>query len=745
MGNFDHVIHEACDRAYLPFLRLMLDYPAVRLGLHTSGCLLEWLEQNRGEYFELVRELLSRGQLELLGGGMYEPILPVIPLQDAYMQLAWLQQYLQEHFGVLPSGMWTPERVWEPQMAQIAGMYYRYTLLDDFHFEGNVLPAQLGTEYFETEHEGQGLKLLPISQKLRYTMPFREVHESFDFLRETMSGAESSPLVVFGDDGEKFGVWPDTYNWVYERGWLRDFFAALTENAGWLRLSLPGEVIEQRAPAGRVYIPCRSYREMGEWTRVDPEAAEDGAPGHWRNFLVKYPEVADLRRRIQNLSARISYAAPSLGQERLAAASRALYRAECNCAWWHGVFGGVYLNYLRAALSRELLEAEQEYYSACSGALLETPERRAKRQLDELLAEGRGKEAPGGTAPASLLGNLSAALPSTPTVGIYAPLPMLDPRLRGFDDAYSDLAGRFDGAAEEAMRAQGLAGSSDFMLELPGHLAAWVDAAHGLCLRRLDYYPSRFCWTDVLARRREHYHHKVEHAGLEDAGEHESIHDRVVLKEEGLASRLVVDPQQRVSFTTYFSTVPAADWFMALPAAGTTVDFSSRDFQQAAEAALEPGGAAPALSVVLARQGYSLRKRIALSEAGLELSVELVEGQPPLDSGLFWVEFNFTVLTDSATDRWLELNGQREGLNAALERDGLRSLRLVDEWQGAALSLELAKAARLLSYPVYTVSSSEGGFERTYQGSCFMLGYPPAALRGGIMLSLGVAPLPGRD
>src|SRR3712207_8106989 len=39
-------------------------------------------------------------------------------------------------------------------------------------------------------------------------------------------------------------------------------------------------------------------------------------------------------------------------------AVKELYRAQCNCAYWHGAFGGVYLSFMRGALWHHLLRAE---------------------------------------------------------------------------------------------------------------------------------------------------------------------------------------------------------------------------------------------------------------------------------------------------------------------------------------------------------------------------------------------------
>jgi alpha-amylase len=42
----------------------------------------------------------------------------------------------------------------------------------------------------------------------------------------------------------------------------------------------------------------------------------------------------------------------------LAEATQALYRGQCNCAYWHGAFGGIYLPHLRNAIYHELITAD---------------------------------------------------------------------------------------------------------------------------------------------------------------------------------------------------------------------------------------------------------------------------------------------------------------------------------------------------------------------------------------------------
>src|SRR5262249_54872699 len=113
-GNFDDVLDRAYADCYAPLIELLLEMPAIRCALHYTGALLEWLERKHPEFFAKLRALVERAQVELLGGGFYEPMLAVLPDRDALGQLAMMSDYLERHFGVRPRGMWLAERVWEP-------------------------------------------------------------------------------------------------------------------------------------------------------------------------------------------------------------------------------------------------------------------------------------------------------------------------------------------------------------------------------------------------------------------------------------------------------------------------------------------------------------------------------------------------------------------------------------------------------------------------------------------------------
>jgi alpha-amylase len=317
VGNFDGVFEQAYQDSYLPLLDVFESYPTLPLALHTSGSLMEWLEEHHGEYVDRLAALAAAGRIEIIGGAFYEPILTMLSPRDRVGQIAAYSDWLQKRLGVDVQGMWIPERVWEQALASdLVEAGIRYTLLDDFHFRSAGLTQEELYGYYVTEDDGKVLNVLPGSERLRYSIPFAAPHETIDYLR---SVAEQRPgsVLVFADDGEKFGVWPDTKRHVFDNGWLRQFLDLLVANESWLQVTTPAEVLANVAPLGKVYLPEGSYREMTEWAlptsqitqyeQVRHEMRDDPrwpkiAPlvrgGFWRNFKRKYPEADEMYCRM---------------------------------------------------------------------------------------------------------------------------------------------------------------------------------------------------------------------------------------------------------------------------------------------------------------------------------------------------------------------------------------------------------------------------------------------------------------
>jgi alpha-amylase len=368
VGNLDSVVRNATERCYRPFLEVLSRSPEIRMTLHFSGCLLEWLEANEPDVTRRLRDLSESGQVELMTGGFYEPVLAALPHVDQVGQIDMLSEHLRTEYRAEPTGLWLTERVWEQDVVPaLVDAGVRYTVLDDTMFHAVGVADEDLTGPFVTEHDGRPLLVYAGDRQLRYLIPYKRVERVIHYLE----GSPGDRVFVYADDGEKFGEWPDTYERVYEKGWLEDFFTALTKSGDWLELTTLGEHAESASPRGRVYLPSSSYDEMMTWAlpsaarltlgKMRRELQNDdprgllpflrGAP--WRSFFAKYPEVNHLQKRMLHVSNALHST-----DDPPADAIKELYRAQCNCAYWHGAFGGVYLSFMRGALWHHLLRAE---------------------------------------------------------------------------------------------------------------------------------------------------------------------------------------------------------------------------------------------------------------------------------------------------------------------------------------------------------------------------------------------------
>ena len=372
VGNFTEVIDDAHLRCYGMFIRVLHRYPEFRFSVHFSGWLLDLLYERHPADMKLLAEMTERGQVEWFGSGDCEPVLAAIPHRDRLTQIETLSAKIARYTGTRPRGAWLTERVWESAVAaSLAEAGIEYVAVDDYHFLCTGAAANTLDSFYTTEESGRALDLFPISEQARYRLPFAPADETVAWMEEL--ARQGQRAVIYFDDIEKFGIWPETYNWVYERGWLAQFIEGVLASP-LIRTQTYAEYYAANATRGIVYLPTTSYIEMNEWSLPGPAARtyhalveeekqrgqfEAHKPflrgGIWRNFFSRYPESNWMHKRTLEASERYAALAPALQTAEL---QELLHRAQANDAFWHGLFGGLYLPHLRRAIWNNLLALE---------------------------------------------------------------------------------------------------------------------------------------------------------------------------------------------------------------------------------------------------------------------------------------------------------------------------------------------------------------------------------------------------
>jgi hypothetical protein len=666
VGNFDDVLERAYQQSYLPFVETLARHPAIRTGLHYSGVLLEWLEDAHPEYFELLRTLVNRGQVEIVGGGFYEPILVVIPWEDRLEQITRLAGYIDKHFGRRPKGAWLAERVWEPQLPSSLGAAgVEYTLVDDNHFLGAGFELEQLFGYFTAEDQCHSVKVLPGLKALRYLIPFRGAEETSSFLRQAAS-EHPGGFAAMGDDMEKFGVWPGTYDLCYRDGWLEKFFVELERNAAWLETSTPADSVSSHASFGRADLPTASYTEMMEWSLPTPARNRYHAltaefanrptelpflrGGVWRNFFSKYCESNLLHKKMQHVSAKVRRLGQSRRQDTPFRTARdqartLVLRSQCNDAYWHGVFGGLYSPHLRTALWRSLIQAE-----SIADALTHRGRHFASAESIDFKADGRDE--------------------------IYF-----------YSDRYAALLSPDDGATISA----------------------------------LDCRQSNAALINSLCRRPEAYHAGLKNLASKSSQGVQSIHEQKRTKEAGLERFLNYDrwPQNAFRLKLFGrdkkyddcaivrleeNSGLAAGRYRAVDVSPTKATFASEESND--------WPAEKTFSFAATPQGFEIVCDVALRRTA-----------PGAASMFVGIEIVINFLAPSAPDRYFEIHGQRYPLRWGAATPA-SELRVVDKWQGVSVTLGAPDAQDFWITPIESVSESEDGFERIYQGSQIMAIWP---------------------
>ncbi|MCK5450974.1 MAG: DUF1926 domain-containing protein [Candidatus Omnitrophica bacterium] len=672
VGNFDKVINRACDRCYIPFLKLLGKYPDIKMSLHFTGCLLEWAEEHRPEIISMVQAMVKSGQVEIIGGGFYEPIFSSIPEKDRYRQIQMLNKYVKNTFGSVPQGAWVAERVWEPNLPSL---FYdtgiKYVVLDDTHFIHAGISKDKTYGYYITEDNGKQVAVFPSDKILRYHIPYKMPEDCMNYIRD-VAGRMENPVFVYGDDAEKFGEWPGTHKWVFEEKWLEKFFEKLIQNAEWLNTVKLSDCLKNNNPIGKVYIGATSYDEMLEWSlpadageyyeNVMDDIGYLGKTdwykpfirgGFWRNFMAKYPESDNMNKKMLYVSKKLrEIEQEKINKNDLVSAERELLKGQCNCAFWHGVFGGLYLFHLRQAIYKHLIKSE------------------------------------------SIIDNM--------------------------------VHGDKDFCVKEIMDID--ADGFDEVIVKNRQISLYIDPAEGGVLKELDARILCENLTNSIARRKESYHRKILKKA-EQLNDHmdedvKTIHEGIQVVTPGVKDHIVYDRHNRYSFIDHFckpdiniNSVKKCTYEELGDFVNAFYNFKVKKVSNGESVVMERQGMVDSNNVLL-------KKEFRLPEKGSVFVVKYsIENKgDSILRAVFSPEFNIT-MPQGDSDRYsVMVEGDKPlgKLSATFAADPSPNIKITDETKELSVEFVFTEACRIYHFPLKTVSQSEKAYELNYQGSVIL-------------------------
>lgn len=641
VGNFSHIFKKAYDTCYRPFLELIAQFPKIKFCLHNSGCLYDWLFENVKDYIALLKKLIKRGQVELISGGYYEPILPIVSDADKIGQITLMNEFIEKEFKTKPKGVWTAERVWEPYLARIISQCnLQYTFLDDTHFRYAGLSEKEFFGYYTTEDEARAIQVFPISKTLRYKIPFSRAEEALAILH-SFRGAGQDVLVTIFDDGEKFGLWPNTYDWVYNKEWLKNFLSLLSE-AKDIETITASEACEKFAPTGIVYLPTAAYEEMGEWVlRPEGFAVYEDLKnflkaqnrfeefkdfirgGFFRNFYSKYSRLNYMHKRMLWLSKKIHSQAGPLRDRDI---FTNLFKAQTNCGYWHGIFGGFYLSHIRGAIYENLINAEN----------------------------------------------------------------LFDKRYNKRDLSVEEDDINLDGLKEVLVKNK--------------HLICCLSPLGGTLLE-LSLREPPFNLINTITRKEESYHKKIRE-NVTKADGVSTIHEIVKQKDKDLEQHLIYDTYERLGLVDHLLEKDLD--LNSFNAQEGIYTLSDRPYEVSIKE-----GKSVIIDYRYSDKGIDFSKEISFSSGyGLAVTYNFKK-RNLLKKYNFGVEFNLSLPSLNGIFK-KEAKGE-VSIKEPRAWQNVRSFSIIDHLKDLKLEFSLDAKVDIFTLPIYSVSSSEDGFEKVYQ------------------------------
>lgn len=397
VDNVEQVFEDVFKKSYEPLIDRISQFSELKVTLHFSGNLLAWLLRNKPGFIDKLRIMANRGQIEIIGGGYYEPIFSIIPYRDRIAQIKKLTNLINNEFNLEVKGAWLSERVWEPDYPSFlsdAGL--KYVIVDDNHLRATGITEQDTFYSYVTEDEGKTLRIFSINEELRYLTPWKPTYMSIDYLRNA-ANIEGDRCVLFLSDAEKMGVWGITYQICYVEGqghqegdngkpFIPAFFEQIMNNK-WIKSINLTEYMNNFSAKSLIYLPTASYDKMEEWvlpTEIrnnfkkirkglkevhNEETYQFLKGGFWRNFLIKYPESNNMHKKMLHIRNKLINVEKNLVKieenlvsiilKKIDEAWDEVYKSQCNDCYWHGFFGGVYLQFLRFSVYTHLINAEK--------------------------------------------------------------------------------------------------------------------------------------------------------------------------------------------------------------------------------------------------------------------------------------------------------------------------------------------------------------------------------------------------
>ena len=287
---------------YKPLARFLYSHKSFYFSLSFTGPQLQFLRKKRNEFIVILKELVERKQVEILGGGFYAPILPLIFPVDRSGQIDLLSAEIRQTTGKRPRGISLFEDCWDSSLVNsLQSCGIEYTLLESSIIPPNkrkflpIIMTDLGKSidiYPYYENLIPGKDDTPEDFVKNIIKQIERVEKKDTYLQY-----EPERIVNISFTHEQFVE-------LLERGWFEELSTYLENNETRIVTSTPylyGKKIPTRIPYN---ITAGINGSIAKWTTQTVQDLENkqNYPVTVYDVMNSYPQSHELYNRIMYVS-----------------------------------------------------------------------------------------------------------------------------------------------------------------------------------------------------------------------------------------------------------------------------------------------------------------------------------------------------------------------------------------------------------------------------------------------------------
>jgi hypothetical protein len=340
------VVEEYYQKAYKTFLTTLYNHSTIKLSMHYSGSLLEWIEEKHPEFISVLQEMINSKQVELLSGGYYDPALTLLPITDRVGQMEKLTTYIRKNFSKKPRGCFLSENVWDSSLiSSLKSCGFDYLFLDDNQFLSSGILEEDLCKPVITEDQGKIITVIPVNSKLTNMFLRIPPAELITYLRDNVSVDGVYTIMIKGEYLNSYGL--DTKE---IKLWIEEFNTLLVENNSWIETISPGKYVKQiQGSLNRAYFPQYTINGMRnkplplvsqkELNRLSRHLGALGDVSHWINsgffkqFIARYYDSSLLYSKMLYINLLVNQIKGDRSRKKTA--REELWRSQSHFSYWH--------------------------------------------------------------------------------------------------------------------------------------------------------------------------------------------------------------------------------------------------------------------------------------------------------------------------------------------------------------------------------------------------------------------------